>query len=81
MTKVFIDLIDDIKSSELTEKGWNYIATMMLVLSGIYWIGLCDYGTFFQLTGCFLYCASAGIFATKSGWGKSFIKMLETEGE
>ena len=37
MNKVLVDIIDDLHSIELSPKGWNYVATFLLVCTGIYW--------------------------------------------
>lgn len=70
MNKVLVDIIDDLRSFELSPKGWNYVGTFLLVLSGIYWGSCCDYGDFFKVTGCIAYIASAALWASKSAWGQ-----------
>lgn len=77
MKKVFTDFADDIKCIELTDKGWNYVATLLLILAGWYWLGLCDNGIFFQLTGCASYLFAAGVWVSKTGWAKKFWEMME----
>ena len=70
MKKIFTDFVDIIRCIELTAKGWNYVATLIVVLAGWYWLGLCDNGAFFQLTGCAAYFASAILWINKSAWGQ-----------
>ena len=81
MTKAFIDLVDDIKASELTQKGWDIVGTTLLVLAGIYWLGLCDHGAFFQLTGCVAYIAAAATCVKKTSWGRKFMDSLKGDDE
>ena len=76
MKKIFTDFVDDIRCIELTAKGWNYVATLLLVLAGWYWLGLCDKGEFFQLTGCALYLTAAGIWSTKTAWAHKLMDWL-----
>ena len=77
MKYIFTDFVDGIHCIRLTDKGWNYIATILLVLSGSYWLSLCDNGVFFQLTGCVSYLFATGVWATKTGWAKKFWEMME----
>lgn len=76
MKQIITDLIDDMKCISLTEKGWNYITTPIVILMGLYWITMCDHGIFFQLTGCLGYLGSAILWARKSSWGKAFADFL-----
>lgn len=78
MKQVFIDFIDDIRCTKLTSKGWNYVATLLLILAGWYWIGLCDYGPFFQVTGCILYMIASGIWAAKAEWASKLWEIMES---
>lgn len=80
MKQIFTDFADDIRCIELTGKGWNYVATLLVVLAGWYWMGLCDNGAFFQLTGCAFYMFAAGIWAAKTEWAEKFWEMI-IEGE
>ena len=77
MEHIFTDFTDDINCIELTGKGWNYVATIFLVLAGWYWLGLCDNGIFFQLTGCPLFIIAAGVWAAKTEWAKKFWEMMD----
>lgn len=77
MRQIFTDFVDDIRCIELTGKGWNYVATLIVVLAGWYWLGLCDNGAFFQLTGCAFYMIAAGIWAAKTEWAKKFWEMMD----
>ena len=61
-------------------KGWNYVATLLLVLAGWYWLGLCSIGAFFQLTGCAFYMIAGCIWASKTEWAKKFWEKID-EGE
>ena len=70
MRQIFTDFVDDIRCIELTGKGWNYVATTILVLAGIYWTIGSDYGDFFKLTGCVAYLAAAALWVKKSAWGQ-----------
>lgn len=81
MKKAFIDLMDDIKASELTQKGWGIVGTTALVLAGIYWLGLCDHGAFFQLTGFVAYIAAASLCIKKTSWGHKFMDTLKGDDE
>lgn len=76
MKQVFIDFVDDLKCVELTDKGWNIVATTLLVLAGAFWLGFADCGDIFKLIGCAGYIASAGLWITKSGWGKRLMNDL-----
>ena len=81
MTKVFIDLVDNIKASELTQKGWDIVGTTALVLAGIYWLGLCDFGVFFQLTGFVAYIAAAALCIKKTSWAQKFMDAIKGDDE
>lgn len=81
MTKAFIDLMDDIKASELTQKGWDIVGTAALVLAGIYWLGLCDFGAFFQLTGFVAYFAASVVCIKKTSWGHKFMDSIKGDDE
>jgi hypothetical protein len=70
MKKMFACLAEDFGSIELSKKGWNYVGLFLVVLSAIYWLGLCDNGAFFQLTGLAAYCYSAGLWVSRSAWGE-----------
>ena len=76
MNKVLVDIIDDFKSIKLSGKGWNYVGLIMVLVSGSYWLGLCDCGNFFKLTGFFAFMASAGLWIAKSDWGKWCLENL-----
>lgn len=67
---MFVCLAEDFGSIELSKKGWNYVGLFLVVLSAIYWLGLCDNGAFFQLTGLVAYCYSAGLWFSRSAWGE-----------
>jgi drug/metabolite transporter (DMT)-like permease len=80
MKQIFTDFVDDIRCIQLTGKGWNYVATLLLVLAGWYWMGLCNNGAFFQLTGCAFYMIAGCIWAAKTEWAKKFWERID-EGE
>lgn len=73
MNKVIIDFIDEIKSVELSKKGWNYAGLLLVILAAMYWTGLCKYGAFFQLTGFVAYISAAVVLLKKSAWGEWFM--------
>ena len=77
MKNVMTDLKDDMVAIELTGKGWNYVATLFVILAGWYWLGLCDNGVFFQLTGCILFIFAAGVWAAKTDWAKKFWEVMD----
>lgn len=81
MKYVIIDLFEDIKFSELSQRGWDIVATALLIIAGIYWLGLCDYGAFFQLSGFVAYIAAAAICIKKTSWGHKFMETLKGEEE
>jgi high-affinity Fe2+/Pb2+ permease len=81
MGQIFTDFIDNIRSIELTSKGWNYVATPILILAGWYWLGFSNCGVFFQLTGCILFLAAAGLWVTKTEFAKKFWEMMDEESE
>lgn len=74
MRTIFTDIKDELKCIELTPKGWNYVATALLVAAGLYWIIGSDYGDFFKLTGFAVYIASAVLWAKKSAWGQKLME-------
>lgn len=76
MNKVLVDIIDDFRCFELSAKGWNYVATFLLVLAGYYWCVYCSYGDFFKLTGCIAYVAAAFLWIKKSAWGQWCLENL-----
>lgn len=81
MKYIIIDLFEDIKFSELSERGWDIVATAILVLAGIYWLGLCDHGVFFQLTGFAAYIAAAALCIKKTFWARKFFEAIKGEDE
>lgn len=76
MEKVFIDFVDELHYSELTPKGWNFVATPLLVLAGYFWVVFSDYGTLFQVTGCIAYICASMLWITKSGWGQALLETI-----
>jgi drug/metabolite transporter (DMT)-like permease len=77
MKKMFVCLSEDFSSIELSKKGWNYVATLFVILAGWYWLGLCDNGALFQLTGCALFIFAAGVWAAKTDWAKKFWEVID----
>lgn len=81
MKYVIIDLFEDIKFSELSQRGWDIVATALLIIAGIYWLGLCDYGVFFQLSGFVAYIAAAALCIKKTSWARKFMESLRGDDE
>lgn len=81
MKYVIIDFFEGIKFSELSQRGWDIVATALLVIAGVYWLGLSDYGAFFQLTGFVGYFAAAALCIKKTSWGHKFIESLKGDDE
>jgi hypothetical protein len=81
MKYIIIDLFEGIKFSELSECGWDIVATALLIIAGVYWLGLSDYGVFFQLSGFVGYFAAAALCVKKTSWGRKFIESLKGEDE
>jgi hypothetical protein len=81
MKNAIIDIIDDFRNVELTDKAKSILWTIALVVAGIYWLGLSDYGAFFQLTGfaAFVYCTANCV--SKTFWGQRFIESLKGDDE
>ena len=50
-------------------------------MAGIYWLGLSDYGAFFQLTGIVMYIYVAAKCIHNTFWGKRFMESLRGEDE
>lgn len=76
MKNVIIDFIDGLGCINLTEKGWNIVGTILLVLAGIFWGSICQYGDFFKILGCVTYISASWLWITKSGWGKYLLNNL-----
>lgn len=70
ISKVLVDIVDDLKCIELSDKGWNIVGTALLIGAGFLWGSICDYGDLCKIIGCVSYIAAAALWATKSGWGK-----------
>lgn len=77
ISKVLVDIVDDLKCISFTSKAWNYIGLVLVILAGWYWCSLSDNGDFFKVTGCVLYCVSAFNWISKSEWGKFMLDLLE----
>lgn len=78
MKRAIIDLIDDFKNVELGQKGLDIVWTALLILAGIYWIGLSNYGALFQLTGCFAYFYCACKWINKTTYGAKMLDSLKS---
>lgn len=81
MKSVIIDIIDDFRHVEFTDKAKSILWTIALVMAGIYWLGLSSYGAFFQLSGFVMYIYVAAKCIRNTFWGKHFIEALKGEDE
>ena len=81
MKNAIIDILDDFRNVELTDKAKSILWTMALVMAGIYWLGLSNYGALFQLTGFALYFYTSIKCIHNTFWGKRFMKSLKCEDE
>ena len=81
MKNAIIDILDDFRNVELTDKAKSILWTIALVMTGIYWLVLSDYGAFFQLTGFVMYIYIAAKCIRNTFWGKRFIASLKSEDE
>lgn len=80
ISKVLVDIVDDLKCIELSDKGWNIVGTAILIAAGIFWSVCADYGDLFKILGCAGYLAAAALWINKSGWGKWLMEnMFNTE--
>lgn len=70
ISKVLVDIADDLKCIELSDKGQNIVGTAILIAAGIFWMVCSDYGDLFKILGCVGYFAAAALWINKSGWGK-----------
>lgn len=76
MNYIICDILDNLKSMELSQKGHNIFATVALIVSGLYWLLYSGNGEFFQISGCVLYIASAAWFASKTSFAKRFLNAI-----
>jgi hypothetical protein len=81
MKNAIIDIIDDFRNVELTDKAKSILWTIALVMAGIYWLGLSSYGAFFQLTGFVMYFYASIKCIHNTFWGKRFMESLNGEDE
>lgn len=81
MKNAIIDIMDDFRNVELTDKAKSILWTIALVMAGIYWLVLSDYGAFFQLTGFVMYIYATIKCINNTFWGKRFMKALKGEDE
>ena len=77
ISKVLIDIVDDLKCITFTSKAWNYIGLALVILAGWYWGSLSDSGDFFKVTGFILYGVAAYNWISKSEWGKIMLDSLK----
>ena len=77
ISKVLVDIVDDLKYISLTSKAWNYIGLALIILAGWHWGSLSDNGDFFKVTGCVLYRVAAFNWISKSEWGKIMLDLLK----
>lgn len=78
MRYVIYDIFDDFRNIELTDKAKSVLWTIGLVVAGLYWICLSDFGAFFQLTGFAMYMYFSANCITKTFWGKRFMRELRS---
>ena len=81
MKNAIIDILDDFRNVELTDKAKSILWTIALVMAGIYWLGLSDYGAFFQLTGIAMFIYTSAKCIHNTFWGKRFMEALKGEDE
>ena len=81
MKNAIIDIMDDFRNVELTDKAKSILWTIALVMAGIYWLVLSDFGAFFQLTGFVMYIYATVKCINNTFWGKRFMKALKGEDE
>ena len=61
----------------LTEKGWNYVATLILILAGIAWGTLSNYGDLGKILGCVTYVSAPVLWIKKTGWAKQLLNVMD----
>ena len=61
----------------LTEKGWNYVATLILILAGIAWGTLSNYGDLGKILGCVTYVSATILWVKKTGWAKQLLNIMD----
>lgn len=76
MKEILTYAMDDLKCITFTEKGWNYIGTILLIISGVLWNVVSDRDDILRIIGCISYAVSSFIFITKSEWGKCILNTL-----
>ena len=82
MKNVIIDIIDDFKSVELSQKGHDIFATVALVITGLWDVIFCgSFGPFFQILFFAAFVASACWFISKTSFGHRFLESLRGEDE
>ena len=81
MKYIITDLVDDFRNVELGENGINILWTTVLVLAGIYWLGLSDYGAFFQITGFIGFIVATCKWISCTSWAKKFQEAIFNEME
>ena len=82
MKYVIIDIIDDIKSVELSQKGHDIFATAALVITGLWDIIFCgSFGSIFQILFFAAFVASACWFISKTSFGHRLLEYIKGSDE
>ena len=80
MKNAIIDIIDDIKSSELTQKGHNILATIALIITSILEVIFCgSFGPILQIIVFIAFSASICWWTLKTTYGRKFTNSLFEE--
>ena len=81
MKNAIIDIMDDFRNVELTDKAKSILWTIALVMAGIYWLVLSDYVAFFQLTAFVMYIYATIKCINNTFWCKRLMEALKGEDE
>lgn len=76
MKNAIIDILDDFRSFELTDKAKSILWTIALIASGLIWVCLSNVSIVFQIIGCVSFLYSSANCITKTYWGKRFMDSL-----
>ena len=77
MKYVIIDIIDDFKSVELSQKGHDIFATVALVITSLWDVVFCgSFGPIFQIIFFAAFIASACWFISKTSFGHRFLESI-----
>ena len=80
MKNIIIDIIDDFKFVELSQKGHDIFATAALVITGLWDVIFCgSFGSFFQIFFFAAFVASACWFISKTSFGHQFLKSIKCD--